>query len=57
MIGIFDPMSDFSKRNAPIDYQSQRSLTLSFVHREKKILFSFCYPLSSLPQEKCRQTL
>ena len=58
MIGIFDPISDFSKRNAPVDYQSQRSLTLSFVYREKKkILFSFCYPLSSLPQEKCRQTL
>ena len=36
MMGIFDPISDFSKRNVPIDYQSQRSLTLSFVHREKK---------------------
>lgn len=36
MIGIFDPISDFSKRNAPVDYQSQRSLTLSFVYREKK---------------------
>ena len=36
MIGIFDPISDFSKRNAPIDYQSQKSLTSSFVYRGKK---------------------
>ena len=41
MIGIFDPISDFSKRNAPIDYQSQRSVTSSFVYREKKYCFRF----------------